>query len=94
MQAIIIAQEFPFPSEGSGFQVVMNAVAKTGGSLLKQKVETVAVIVGKEDGLTAVTPKNDMVKPAGEMYTWFACHEANMPPCFNLTIWKPDPDVP
>lgn len=69
----------------------MNAVTKSDGAFLKQKVETVAVSVGKEDGLTAVTPKNDVIKPTGQMYAWFACHEAKIPSNLNLSTWKPDP---
>jgi hypothetical protein len=45
----------------------VNAVAESAGSFLEQKVETVTVVVGKEDGLAGVTPKNDMVESAGKM---------------------------
>jgi len=51
----------------------MNVATKADGSFLKQEVETAVVIVGKGNGLTVVTAKNDMAKPSGEIYAWFAC---------------------
>lgn len=67
------------------------AVPESAGSFLKQKVETVAVIVGKEDRLAAVTPKYDMIESAGKMDAWFACHAKMIPQVLNLSTWKPDP---
>jgi hypothetical protein len=71
----------------------VHAVAETTSPLLEQEVETVPVGVGDEDGLTAVTPKNNVIESAGEMDAWFACHGEKIPQRLNLSTWKPDPTV-
>ena len=69
----------------------VNSVSEPAGSLLEQEVETVPVVVGKEDGLTAVAPENDVVESAGKMNAWFTCHGEMIAPFSNLSTWKPDP---
>jgi hypothetical protein len=57
----------------------VNAVPKTTNPFLKQEVETVSVAFSDKNGLTAVTPENDVVKSAGEMDAWFASHVETIP---------------
>lgn len=63
----------------------VNAVAKPTNPFLEKEVETVTVIFSEENGLTAVTPENDVVKSTGEMDAWFACHDNKVPQNFNLS---------
>lgn len=62
----------------------MNAVAEPTCPFLQQKIETVPVDVGEKDGLTAVSAKNDVVKSAGKMNAWFACHVLEYTPSFQI----------
>jgi hypothetical protein len=69
----------------------VNAVTEPAGSFLEEEVETVTVVISVENGLTVVTPENDVVESAGEMDAWFACHVKMIPHSSNLSTWKPDP---
>jgi len=49
------------------------AQPETTSSFLDQKVETLAVVVSKENWLTSDPHENDMLESAGEMNAWFSC---------------------
>jgi hypothetical protein len=72
----------------------VDAVTEPAGSFLEEEIKTVPVIISEENGLTAVTPKDDVVKSTGEMDAWFASHVEIIPPSYNLSTWKPDPIFP
>jgi len=57
----------------------VDTVAEPAGPFLNQQIEPVTVGVGEENGLTAVATENDVIKSAGDMDAWFACHGGMIP---------------
>jgi hypothetical protein len=52
----------------------VNTIREPAGSLLKQEIKTVSVVLGEEDGLVGIAPENNVIESAGKMDAWFACH--------------------
>jgi hypothetical protein len=71
----------------------VNTVAEPAGPFLEEEVESIPIVVGQKNVLTAIATKDDVIKPTWEMDAWFACHAEKIPQTFNLSTWKPDPEL-
>jgi hypothetical protein len=71
----------------------VHTVSESAGPLLEQEIKTVPILIGEENGLASVTAKDYVVEPAREVDAWFSSHGVNIPVHFNLSTWKPDPEV-
>lgn len=63
----------------SHLAIPMNPVPKLRNPLCNQRLQALAVVITKEDGLAPVATGHDVVEPIGKMHAWFSCHARRVP---------------